>query len=81
MVLRVSLYRHRQMVRLLCHVRQQLAQFDVRGRGCDRFEFASVIAGSLGFHVPQIDMRRPACEPDQNHRFGATTHASCGQRG
>src|SRR5207245_11470969 len=59
-----------QVVRLAGQVRQVFAQRDTGRTGGDGAERAAVFLGRVRLHVPQVDVRGPAAEPDQNGRTG-----------
>src|SRR5262249_41997212 len=58
-----------QMVGLPGEERQGLAQPDARGTGHDGAEGATVLCGGVRFHIPGVDVRCPAREPDHDGRL------------
>ena len=59
-----------QVVRLLGQVRQVLAEADAGALVAIGLERAAVLGGSVGLHVPGVDVRGAAAEPDQDGRPG-----------
>jgi hypothetical protein len=62
----------RQVVRLPTQVRQVFAELDAGRARRDGAERAAVLGRGVGLHVPGVDVRRPAAEPDQDGRLRYT---------
>ena len=60
----------RQVMGLLGQMRQVFAQLDARRRGGHGAKQAAILERGCRLHVPGVDVRRPAGEPDHDRRFG-----------
>ena len=61
---------HRQPMSVSSRQRKVFAQSNARRRGLDRLKLATNLRGSLGLHVPGVDMRRTTGEHDHDGRLG-----------
>ena len=60
----------RQMVRLLTQHRQMLRQPEPGRRSLPGSKRPTILLGSVGLHVPHIQVRRPAAQEEQNGTLG-----------
>src|SRR5207248_2034214 len=68
-----------EVVRLAGEARQVLAQADAGGGRGDGPELPAELDRGVGLHVPGVDVRGPAREPDQNGGAGdAPARGGCG---
>ena len=58
-----------QVMRLLRKIRQVLAQLDAGSGSCNGLEGASIFFRGIRLHVPGVDVRCAAAEPDHDGRF------------
>src|SRR5581483_3776734 len=63
-----------QVVSLLGQVGQVFTEINSWRAGCDGLERTAILRGSMRLHVPRIDVRRPAAEP--NHDGGPSDFSS-----
>ncbi len=61
---------NRQVMAVLGRQRQMFAKAHARGRSGDWLELAAILNRGVGLHVPGVEVRCPAAQPDENRRAG-----------
>ena len=69
----------RRMVHLPGQFRQMLAQVDAGGAAANRLKFAADLDRCVWFHVPHVEMARPAIEKNHDAGVGTRPDAALGR--